>query len=164
MKMAFMKRDVNIGLLILIIAAVIVFSSFSVYYQSTFKNVSLEYQNKLEQLGKITTELSKQKQELNQTSSLRVKAEEDRKTLDVKYTEVRDENQQLSGDNTNLRLEVASAKSELSEKTVQLEATQNLLASTQSELGTVKAQRDNYKNRLEDVCSTFAEGQEPDEC
>src|SRR3989344_5691679 len=109
--MAFMKRDVNIGLLVLIIAAAIIFSSFSVYYQSTFKNVSLEYKNKLEQLGQTTTELSKQKQELNQTYSLRVKAEQDKNTLDAKYTEVRDENEQLSGDNTNLRLEVASTKS-----------------------------------------------------
>lgn len=165
--MAFMKRDVNIGLLILIIAAVIIFSSFSVYYQSTFKNVSLEYQNKLEQLGQITTELSKQKQELNQTYGLRVKAEEDRKTLDVKYTEVRDENQQLSSDNSNLRTEVSSAKSELAEKTVQLEATQNLLASTQSELGSVKAQRDSYKSRLDTVCSSYTSlngGVEHDKC
>src|SRR3989344_9653050 len=100
--MAFMKRDVNIGLLILIIAAVIVFSSFSVYYQSTFKNVSLDYLNKLEQLNRVTSELSKQKQELNQTYSLRTKAEEDKKTLDVKYTEVRDENEQPSSDNTNM--------------------------------------------------------------
>lgn len=165
--MAFMKRDVNIGLLILIIAAVIIFSSFSVYYQSTFKNVSLEYQNKLDQLGQITTELSKQKQELNQTYSLRTKAEEDKKTLDVKYTEVRDENQQLSGDNTNLRSEVSSAKSELAEKTVQLEATQNLLASTQSELGSVKAQRDSYKSRLDTLCAAYAPlngGVEHDKC
>ena len=153
--MAFMKRDVNIGLLILIIAAVIVFTSFSVYYQYTFKNVYLEYQNKLDQLGQITTELSKQKQELNQTYSLRVKVEEDKKTLDVKYTEVRDENQQLSSDNTNLRSEVASTKSELGEKTAQLGATQNLLASTQSELSSVKAQRDSYKSRLDNVCSDY---------
>ena len=162
-----MKRDVNIGLLILIIAAVVIFSSFSVYYQYTFKNVSLDYQNKLEQLGQVTTELSKQKQELNQTYGLRVKAEQDKNTLDVKYTEVRDENQQLSSDNTNLRLEVASAKSELSEKTAQLEATQNLLASTQSELGSVKAQSASYKSRLDTVCDSYTSlngGVEHDKC
>lgn len=163
--MAFMKRDVNIGLLVLIIAAVIIFSSFSVYYQYTFKNVSLDYQNKLEQLGQVTTELSKQKQELNQTYSLRVKAEQDKNTLDVKYTEVRDENQQLSSDNTNLRLEVASTKSELSEKTAQLGATQNLLASTQSELSSVKSQRDRLENDLDDVCDALtAAGGTHDEC
>ena len=163
--MAFMKRDVNIGLLILIIAAVVIFSSFSVYYQYTFKNVSLDYQNKLEQLGQVTTELSKQKQELNQTYSLRVKAEQDKNTLDVKYTEVRDENQQLSRDNTNLRLEVTSIKSELGEKTAQLEATQNLLASTQSELSSVKSQRDRLENDLDDVCDALAAaGGTHDEC
>ena len=150
--MAFMKRDVNIGLLILIIAAVIVFSSFSVYYQSTFKNVSLDYQNKLEQLGQVTAELSKQKQELNQTYSLRVKAEEDRKTLDVKYTEVRDENQQLSGDNTNLRSEVSSTKNQLVEAQIELQNTKVNLAQAEIDRDRYKASSIRYESKLDNVC------------
>ncbi|MBU3896298.1 hypothetical protein KKG36_03245, partial [Patescibacteria group bacterium] len=84
-----MKKDVNFGLLVLIIASIILFSGFSVYYQTTFKDVSLEYKEKLEQLSKVTTELSTQKQALNETYSLRIKAEQDKKTLDSRYNEVR---------------------------------------------------------------------------
>ena len=163
--MAFMKRDVNIGLLILIIAAVIVFSSFSVYYQSTFKNVSLDYQNKLEQLGQVTAELSKQKQELNQTYSLRVKAEEDRKTLDVKYTEVRDENQQLSGDNTNLRSEVSSTKNQLAEAQIELESKKVQLAQTQADLSAANSKISSLNSDLDDVCTALiAAGGTHNEC
>ena len=111
--MAFMKRDVNIGLLILIIASIIVFSGFTVYYQTTFKDVSLEYQSKLEQLGKVTQELSSKRLELNETYSLKKRAEEDRKKLDVRYKDVSYENEQLNADNSNLRSEVSSTTSQL---------------------------------------------------
>ena len=145
--MAFMKRDVNLGLLVLIIASIVLFSGFSVYYQTTFKDVSLEYQTKLEQLGKVTNELAAQKQALNETYSLRVKAEQDKNTLDARYTEVRDENSNLQSDNSNLRSEVSSTKSQLAEKSAELGATKSLLTQTQSELSSVRSERDAYKTQ-----------------
>ena len=165
--MAFMKKDVNLGLLVLIIASIILFSGFSVYYQTTFKDVSLEYQNKLEQLGEVTKQLATQKQELNTTYSLKMKAEQDRRTLDARYKDVRDENDKLNADNTNLRLEISSTKSELGEKTAQLEVTQNLLTNVQTERDKYKAQRDSYKNKWNAVCDDYTilnSGVEHDKC
>ena len=150
--MTFMKKDVNFGLLVLIIASIILFSGFSVYYQTTFKDVSLEYKEKLEQLSKVTTELSTQKQALNETYSLRVKAEQDKKTLDSRYNEVRDENSNLITDNTNLRSEVSSTKSELGEKTSQLSATQSLLVSVQSELSSAKSRISSLNDDVDRIC------------
>ena len=74
--MTFMKRDVNVTLLALIVASVLIFSAFTVYYQTTFKGVSLEYKDKLEQLTAVTGELAVQKEKLNETYTLRIKAEE----------------------------------------------------------------------------------------
>lgn len=165
--MAFMKKDVNLGLLVLIIASIIMFSGFSVYYQTTFKDVSLEYKEKLEQLGKVTTELSTQKQALNETYSLRIKAEQDKKTLDSRYNEVRDENSNLLADNSNLRSEVSSTKSELGEKSAQLSATQSLLANVQSELSSEKSKVSSLNSKLDDVCddyTTLNGGVEHDRC
>lgn len=154
--MAFMKRDVNFGLLILIIVSIVLFSGFSVYYQTTFQDVSLEYQNKLDQLGRVTSELSSKRQELNETYSLRVKAEEDKKVLDQRYKDASDENSKLSADNTNLALEVSSTKSQLAEKTAELDASKNLLAQTQASLSAakgevtaLKSQRSNLKDEIE---------------
>src|SRR3989338_228795 len=158
--MSFMKKDVNLGLLILIVASILLFAGFSVYYQTTFKDISLDYKTKLDNLSKVTQELGIQKQKLNETYSMRVKAEQDIKTLDKNYREINDENEKLNSDNTNLRTEVSSTKSELGEKIAKLEATQNLLAQKESELITVKsdrdtykAQRDNYKAKKENVCA-----------
>jgi len=170
--MAFMKRDVNLGLLILIVVSIVLFSGFSVYYQTTFKDVSLEYQNKLNQLGQVTKELSSKRLELNETYSLRVKAEEDKKVLDQRYKDASDENVQLSGDNTNLRSEVSSTKSQLGEKTAELDATKTLLAQTQSslsaangEITSLKSQRSNLKDDRDRICvKLVALGGTDDDC
>ena len=160
--MAFMKRDVNLGLLILIVLSISLFSGFSVYYQTTFKDISLEYQTKLEQLSKVTNELGAKRQELNETYSLRVKAEEDRKTLDQRYRDVNEENDKLAADNSNLRSEVSNTKIQLAVKTSELDASKNLLAQTQaslsaanSEITSLKSQKSSLKDDLDKVCADY---------
>ena len=163
--MAFMKKDVNLGLLVLIIASIILFSGFTVYYQTTFKDVSLEYQNKLEQLSTVTQELATQKQALNETYSLRIKAEQDKETLDARYKDVSDENE-------NLRSELISTKSELAEKKVKLTATENLLSQTQaslsaanSEISSLKSRVSNLKEDIDRICTKLsAAGGSDSEC
>lgn len=164
--MAFMKRDVNMGLLLIIIASIILFSGFSVYYQTNFKNVSMEYQTKLDQLSKVSEDLANQRQELNKTYSLRVKAEEDRKTLDERYQDVNEENERLRNDNSNLQSEVSSTKSQLGQKSAELESTKSTLDSTKIELVRAEAQRDTYKDRLDDVCDAYTSvaGTEHNKC
>jgi len=165
--MAFMKKDVNVVLLFLIVASILVFSGFTVYYQTTFQDVSLEYKNKLEQLQKVTSDLSAQKQQLNETYALRVKAEQDKKALDQSYKDLSDERNQLESDKASLETELITTKGDLAEKSMQLQSTQNQLASTVAELGSVKAQRDSYKNDLEEVCNdytTLNSGTKHEEC
>jgi len=165
--MTFMKRDVNIGLLLVIIASILLFSGFSVYYQTTFKGVALEYQQKLDQLNQVTTELATQKIALNETYSLRQKAEEDKKVLDVRYRDVSGENERLTSDNTNLRSEVASTKNELGEKTAQLDSTKNLLSQTQASLSAANSRISSLKGDLDEVCDDYTSlngGVEHEEC
>ena len=71
--MAIMKRDVNFGLFILIIATLIVFAGFSTYYQKSFKNITSDYEAKLAELNEITTTLETKKAELASTSEEREK-------------------------------------------------------------------------------------------
>ena len=146
--MAFMRRDVNLTLLILIIVSIVIFAGFSAYYQTTFKGVSLEYKNKLEQLGKVTTELTTQKQKLNETYSMRVKAEEDKKTLDSRYRDASQENDQFKKDNEDLRAEVKTTKSQLGEKTAELDATKGLLAQVQVSLSKATSEVSSLKTKV----------------
>lgn len=165
--MAFMKKDVNLGLLVLIIVAGILFSGFSVYYHTSFRDISLEYKTKLEQLQQVTKDLSTQRKELNETYALRVKAEQDRKALDQGYKTVSDENEQIKNDNANLQSELGSTKSELGEKTVKLEATQNILSQAQADLAAANSKISALKSDLDEVCDDYASlngGNEHEEC
>src|SRR3989338_6627815 len=147
--MAFMKKDVNVVLLFLIVASILVFSGFTVYYQTTFKDVSLEYKNKLEQLQKVTSDLSTQKQQLNETYALRVKAEQDKRALDQSYKDLSDERNQLESDKASLQTELIGTKNELGEKSGQLQSTQNLLASTEVELSSAKSKVSSLNSKVD---------------
>ena len=161
-----MRRDVNLGLLLLILAAAVIFSGFSVYYQTTFKNVSLEYQNKLDQLNTVSQELLQQKEELNETYSLRIRAEQDRQALDTQFRDAADENEQLKDSVASLQTELGVTKSDLSSKTAELDATKNLLAQTQTDLDQANTRIAVLKNDLDEVCDDYetVAGSEHDEC
>jgi|TARA_Y100000031_G_scaffold155248_2_gene205322 chromosome segregation ATPase len=165
--MAFMRKDVNLGLLLLIIVSILLFAGFSVYYQTSFKDVSLEYQTKLEQLQDVTGQLADKRLELNETYALKIKAETDRKALDSRYKDASDENTRLSSDVTSLQLEVANTKNELASKTSELGATKSLLAKTQSELSSAKSKKASLESDLDEVCDAYTAlngGVEHEEC
>ena len=149
--MAFMKRDVNFGLLILIIVSILLFSGFSVYYQTTFKDVSLEYKGKLEQLSKVTKELGAKRQELNETYNLKIKAETDRKVLDERYKDVSDERNRLEDDKSKLQSELITTKSDLATKSVELSSTKNLLAQTEASLITANNEIKSKNNKINNL-------------
>ena len=94
----------------MIVFSIFLFSSFSVYYQTTFKDVSLEYQKKLGQLSKVTEELGAKRQELNETYKLRTKIEEDKKILDERYKDVRDENTDLNSELADTKVKIGREK------------------------------------------------------
>ena len=170
--MTFMKKNVNLGLLVLIVASLILFTGFAVYYQTTFKSITLEYNTKLEELQKVTKELGLQKQALNETYESRVKAEKDRSALDTKYKDLSDENLQLERDKTNLMVELTQTKSELAAVTVEFENKKALLAQVQSELASANseiasknARIDNLKDDIERLCTELiAKGGADSEC
>ena len=149
--MAFMKRNVNMGLLVLIIASLILFTGFSVYYQTTLKGISTEYNEKLSELQKVTKELGLQKEALNETYELKRKAEVDRSALDSKYRDVSDENLQLEKDNTNLRVEVTQTKSELGATQTELESKKVILAQTQQDVESARGQVTSLKRENDEL-------------
>lgn len=127
-KMAIMKRDVNVGLLLLIVAALLMFSGFTVYYQTTFKNVSRSYETKLSELEAVSKELESKRGQLNETSiqlQLKKQKEED---LSKKFTDVRGEKEQLESDKAKLQTELSGTKSQLAETTSNLASTKSQLA------------------------------------
>lgn len=158
--MGFIKKDVNFGLMLLIIASLLLFTGFSVYYQTNFKEVVSEYNTKLEELQKVTRELTKEKSKLNQTYELRVKAEKDISALDAQYRELSDERDQLDSDKRKLQTELSSTKTELSEAKVQLSQTKDTLAQTQAELSITNSRLRSCDDKLDDLCDKYPDESE----
>ncbi len=126
-KMAVMKRDVNLVLLLLIAAALLIFSGFTVYYQTTFKNVSKSFEIKLKELESVGKELESKRSQLNETSvqlQLKKQKEED---LSQKFTDVRSERDQLESDKKKLETELSSTKSQLAATSAELSNTKSQL-------------------------------------
>ena len=164
--MAFMKRNVNLGLLFLIVASLVLFTGFAVYYQTTLKSITIEYNTKLNDLQKVTKELGLQKTALNETYELKIKAERDRSALDSQYRDISDENLQLEKDKTSLMVEVAQTKSELGAAQTDLESKKTLLAKVQADLEIEKSRVSSLKDDIEDLCASIGdpEGLIHEEC
>src|SRR3989338_9485241 len=104
--MAVMRRDINLGLMFLIVATLITFAGFTVYYQTTFKNISSEYKTKLAELEKVSSELTTKKKELTETSQNLQLKESREQDLSSKYTTVKGEKDQLEGEKATLQIDL----------------------------------------------------------
>ena len=126
--MAIMKRDVNLGLLLMIVAVLLMFSGFTVYYQTTFKNVSKSFEIKLNELEGVSKELESKRGQLNETSlqlQLKKQKEED---LSQKFVETESQRSQLESDKKKLEVELANTKASLAQVSADLTNTKGLLA------------------------------------
>lgn len=158
--MAFMKKDVNLGLLLLIVAAILTFSGFTVYYQTSFKNLSKTYTNQLKELEKVTNDLESKRGQLNETSvqlQLRKQSEED---LSKKFVDTKSERDQLEADKNQLTAELVSTKSQLAATSAELTTTKNTLSQTLADLAKKTA---DLANALSDV-TRFKPYKEKYEC
>ena len=156
--MALMKRDVNLGLLLIIVAALLMFSGFTVYYQTTFKNLSNTYKNQLTELDKVSKDLEAKRSQLNTTSvqlQLNTQKEAD---LSVKFTDIRGERDQLATDKNKLTADLTSTKSTLAQTQANLAQTQSDLAAQVTLVGQLSAQVLNLKadvQRFTDLYNSY---------
>lgn len=157
-----MKRNVNFGLLALLVAVLVCFSIAAIYYQQTFGSLSKESKSKLSELQKVTTTLLQKKEELATTS-------EQKKTLETKYTDVKEQKETIEEERDRLEDELDEAKSELLETKDSLKKEQELSSLYLNQRDEFKAQRDSFKSDLAGVCDYISDNldkgiSKPSEC
>lgn len=146
--MAYMKKNVNFGLILTIVATLLLFAGFTVYYQKTYSGLSDEYQNKIDELDKLTSSLLAEKTKLNQTSyQLKIKAEREQ-DLSGKYQDIKSKKEQLETDKATLEGELSNAKSNLASKEAELTTTQNNLQIANSEISDLEDEIDSKNNDI----------------
>lgn len=146
--MAVMRRDVNLGLLLLIVAALVMFSGFTVYYQTTFKNVSESFEIKLKELEGVTKELEAKRGQLNE-SSVQLKLRQQKEdALSKQFVDTASERDQLQTTKNKLTADLASTKSELAGTKTTLEQVKVQLSNVLTDLAKKTA---DLNNALSDV-------------
>ncbi len=130
--MAYIRRNVNFFLLLLVIVVLGVMAGLTTYYQVTYKNLSLSYSDRLNQLNKLNYNLSLQRSQLGQVNEeLKLKTQA-KEQFDTLYTNISDYNERLAD-------ELSRTRSELISTLTKLKAAETDLESTKSELSTDKA-------------------------
>ena len=159
--MAYMKRNVNFGFFFLLIATLISLAGLSIYYQTTFKDLYMDYKLKLDDLRNISSTLSTEKAKLEQTSQeLNIK-EEREKELSTQYTGLKTEKEKLEDEKASLQKQLAAKTSELTQKRAELFTAQAELSISKADLAaamtTISGLRININNLEEDKVNLNAQ-------
>lgn len=146
-----MKRDINFGLLLIIIATLISFSAFTVHYQKTFKNLSSNYYGKLNELDNVATQLNLEKGRLNQTSyQLQVKEKRESELSGI-YSDLRTEKETLEGDLKATQEALMAERDKLVKSQEELTATLSELTLTKSDLQEAYEENNRLESRIDSL-------------
>ena len=157
--MSFIKKNVNLGLLFLIVASLIAFSAFSVYYQNKFKELNEEYTSKLDQLEQITMDLGLKKQALDETSSeLNIKNQKVDE-FGTQYNDLKVQKEAVDKENTILDSELSDTLRTLAIKSQNLLTAQTELQQTKQTLVITLTELEDVEFELQIESSLRAEAQ-----
>jgi len=135
--MAYITKNINILLLVLIVLIASSLVGATVYYQNTFQDLNDEYTSKSELLQNISAELAKQQQMLNQTTGeLAIKTTREAE-LSKKYSNLTDIKEYLEAYSADLEQEVDTLKDDYVAKS--------------NELKNVKLQNTNLTVQVDDL-------------
>ncbi len=159
--MAYMKRNVNFGFFFLLVATLISLAGLSIYYQTTFKDLYMDYKLKLDDLRNISSTLSTERAKLEQTSyELNIK-EEREKELSIQYTGLKTEKEKLEGEKATLQKQLAEKTSELTKKRAELVVAEAELRTAKTELDaamtTISGLRADITNLNHEIASLNAQ-------
>ena len=137
--MAYIQKNVNFLLILLFLAVVTAFIGFTTYYQTTYRNLSSEYNERVTELESAQNNISLQDANIRETATELQLRVADKTKFENLYTELVAEKNKLDKDLAQTRGSLASSQSEL--------------ATTKSELGTAKTDLSKTKDDLENALS-----------
>ncbi|MBA3064661.1 hypothetical protein FP803_04450 [Candidatus Woesearchaeota archaeon] len=134
-----MKRNVNFGFFLLLVATLISLAGLSLYYQTTFKDLYVDYKGRIDDLKNVSSTLGTERTKLEQTSQQLIIREEREKELSTQYTGLRTEKEKLEEEKASLQKQLAVKTSELTQKRAELATAQAELSISKTDLAAAKA-------------------------
>ncbi len=119
--MAYMRRNVNLLLMVLVLVVLLSLVLLTTFYQKNYRNLTETYEATSEELNKVSQNFTSKLDELQRTTGeLKIKAT-DKEKLDQLYT-------QLTAEKDKLETELKATQESLASKTLMLEATEKELS------------------------------------
>ncbi|HII16608.1 TPA: hypothetical protein HA361_01720 [Candidatus Woesearchaeota archaeon] len=146
-----MRKDVNFGLLLLIVAVLITFAGFTTYYQSVFSTVESNYTQKIAELTAIKDSLETARENLSETLTFKSTKLEDYEALDEQFLDVAKERDQFSEDNTKLKSELSKARTELIKKEEDLANKDKQITDLSADLTSERAENEELLDDINDL-------------
>jgi len=154
--MGFMKKNVNVILLLLIVLVAASIVGLTSYYQMSFYNLSSDYHQKVGDLQKTASELEASQVQLNETAiELQLKTEREQ-DLSGKYTEVREEKRVVIDELNDTRKQLAETKAVLASTRTELNIVNQTLQVKTEELDEANAKIDTFRSGVNDILSELS--------
>ncbi len=144
--MAYIKKNVNTFLLLLVVVIVGAIAGLSTYYQTTYKSLSGDYEDKLNEISGLVVDLNTKNEKLEKTEGeLQVKKQREEE-LSTHYGEVKEEKDKLQGDLSTTRATLEDTTGKLKRKTTELNKALYDLNVATEEIADLKGQVKKFKS------------------
>ena len=148
--MSYLKRNIN--LLLLIVAVVLIGYSLSLtaYYQTTYNDVTGKYYERVQEYDKLIEDLQEREQKLDAAGTEITRKTKDKEKLDELYTD-------LSGEKALTEAELVDTKTELTKTKTELEDSEEDLIIRTQQLNSLVEDVDAVVEDLESEYATIEE-------
>ncbi|HLC98816.1 MAG TPA: hypothetical protein VJC00_02310 [Candidatus Nanoarchaeia archaeon] len=157
--MAYIKKNVNLFLLFVIVLIVVALAGLTSYYHSTYQNLSTSYDVKLSEITNLLDDLNEQRSRLNQTTyELNIKEERESELsgqyLDIRedYDKVRDDLDKTKSDLKDTQDSLAATELSLISSQNQISALTATVGELQSQINSLEDDKADLYNQIDDIC------------
>ncbi len=145
--MAYLKKNVNMFLLLLFVIIIGGVAGLTTFYQTTYKDLSLSYEDQVTEIEKLLGDLNAERAKLNQTAlQLNVK-EEREEQLSKEYTDIKEEKEEVAQDLTSTKQTLQQTSSLLQQKQEELKKAQYDFKVTSEALTTARREANEYREK-----------------
>jgi len=128
---SYTKKDVNIGLLILVGLAIIGMIGLSLFYKGKFDDLTEKYDTKLAEVEDLNKKYQETTLTLNETSEQLSFKEQVEKDLSDQYKTMQDKNKDLEGEKTDLLQQVEDLNDKVKDKEDEITAKNKIIQDIQ---------------------------------
>lgn len=155
--MKYMKKNLNIFLLFMIVLLLGSFAVFTVYYKNTYKDLASTFFDLKGNYEQTAEELSLRRAQLNVTLEEFELKKTREQSLSEKYSDIRTVNAELTLDLAETRKSLADTEIELENKKQEVEAKNTEIAGLKDDVVEWKSKYESKDEDYDDCCSDISD-------